>query len=460
MDTEVKRPAPEPLASGASEAAWFGHPPGLTILFLTTMWENFSFYGMRALLVYYMTKSLLIDQQHASLIYGLYTASVYFTPILGGIISDRWLGRRQSVIVGSVTMALGHFMMASEPLLFPALAVIALGNGLFLPSLPSQIKGLYRPGDVRGGRAFNVFYVGINLGSFLAPLICGTLGEVYGWHWGFGAAGLGMLAGLTIFVTGRRHLPVEPPRGERAKADPAGGAGLQSFRSKEVVGRLLLLAGVATTVVMFRIAYEQTGNTLALWTDEAVNRQLTPGGWSIPMTWFQSLNPLLVFVMTPILLGAWARAAQRGREPSVIGKMATGAWIVSFSYLILATISFFSNGLPVSWIWLALFFVILTLGELFILPVGLGLFGRLAPAGMAATTIALWFLAAFFGNLLAGALGTLWEVVSHGVFFLLLAATAGAAGFVLLRFKHAVRMADDLDAAASTDVQPDPASIR
>ncbi|MCI3179510.1 MFS transporter [Caulobacter sp. CCUG 60055] len=422
----------------APEQSWFGHPRGLTVLFLTEMWENFSFFGMRALLVYYMTKQLMIDQRHASLVYGLYTASVFFTPIVGGVISDRWLGRRRAVLIGSAVMALGHFMMASEALLYPALAVIALGNGLFLPSLPSQVKGLYRPGDPRAGVAYNVYYVGINLGSFLAPLVCGTLGEFLGWHWGFGAAGIGMLAGLVIYAAGKPYLPADPPRGRAAREAQAG----DGAQGEGAVARLLLLAGVAATVVLFRIAYEQTGNTIALWADEAVDRRLT-AGWSVPMTWFQSLNPMLVFLLTPPLIAAWARAAGRGREPSTMRKMATGAAIVAVSYLVLAGASFAAHGDRVSWIWLAAFFALLTAGELFILPVGLGLFGSAAPAGMAATTIALWFLAAFFGNLLAGALGSLWQVIDHGWFFMILAATAAAAGVVLLRFERAVARIDD-----------------
>ena len=188
------------------------------------MWEIFSYYGMRTLLVYYMTKQLLFAQEKASLIYGTYTALAYFTPILGGAISDRWLGKRRAVIIGGSVMALGHFMMAFEPLFFVALATIALGNGLFLPSLPSQINDLYRADDPRRGRAYNVYYVGINVGGFMAPLICGTLGELYGWHYGFGAAGVGMLLGLIIYVVRRRdYLPPEIPRHERPA--PTAGAG-------------------------------------------------------------------------------------------------------------------------------------------------------------------------------------------------------------------------------------------
>ena len=194
-------------ASGARVHDWFGQPRGLTILFLTETWEKFSFFGMRALLIYYMTRHLDIEQAHASYIYGLYGAAVYFTPIIGGMLADRWLGRRRAVMLGGAIMAAGHFMMTSESLFYPALVVIACGNGLFLPSLPSQIEGLYAKDDPRRTSAYSIYYVGINLGAFLAPLICGTLGELFGWHWGFSAAGVGMLLGLLIYWSGSRYLP-------------------------------------------------------------------------------------------------------------------------------------------------------------------------------------------------------------------------------------------------------------
>lgn len=402
--------------------SWFGQPPGLTILFLTEMWEKFSFFGMRALLVYYMTKQLLIAQGDASLIYGFYTAFVYLTPIAGGIVSDRWLGRRRSVIIGASVMAAGHFMMAFEPLFYAALASIALGNGLFLPSLPSQIGALYAPEDPRRVRSYSIYYVGVNLGAFLAPLVCGTLGEIYGWHYGFAAAGIGMLSGLAIYTLGGRHLPVDPPRAANAAAQAA----TRSERRR----LFLLLAIIGCAVVVFRGAYEQVGNTVALWADQGVDRAIGPG-FSIPMTWFQSLNPLLVFTLTPLLLAWWSRLAIRGREPLPLRKMAFGAGGLAASYLMLAVVVTLADG-PASWIWLVAFIVLLTAGELFILPVGLGLFARLAPAGMAATTIAAWFLAAFAGNLFAGALGTLWSRLSASTFFVLMAAVAALSALALL----------------------------
>ncbi len=435
-------------STNAGSATWFGQPRGLTILFLTEMWEKFSFYGMRALLVYYMTKQLLLGQQQASLVYGLYTAFVYFTPIVGGVVADRWLGRRKAVIVGGAIMALGHFTMAFEGAFYPALALIALGNGLFLPSLPSQIGGLFSADDPRRASAYNVYYVGINLGAFLAPLVCGALGELYGWHWGFGAAGVGMLAGLCIYVAGGRYLPADPPR----RHEP----GLPPPDERNLTRRFLLLAAVWACVVVFRGAYEQTGNTLALWTDQGVDRRVT-ADWSIPATWFQSLNPLLVFLLTPPLVALWTRAARRGSEPSPMLKMAMGAGGVAAAYLMLAGLSLWAEtaGLKVSWIWLAGFFVLLTAGELLILPVGLGLFGRLAPRRMAATLIAAWFSAAFAGNLLAGVAGTAWSRLSHGDFFALMALLAAVSGALLaLLHRPMRRLAADLPDLAPTSGPP------
>ena len=409
-------------ATRAMEPTWFGQPRGLTVLFLTNMWEQFSYFGMRALLVYYMTKELLFAQGHASLVYGAYTATAYFTPIVGGVIADRYLGKRRAILVGGTIMAIGHFMMTFEPMFYPALVTIALGNGLFLPSLPSQIDDLYEKGDPRVGWAYNVYYVGINIGGFLAPLICGTLGELYGWHWGFGAAGIGMVLGLAIYVWGQRYLP-EKTRDATAKSILPIGAEVPRF-PRDLA---LLLGGIALSVVVFRGAYEQVGNTVALWADTGIDR--STGSGEIPMTWFQSLNPLLVMLMTPPLLGWWRRRSESGKREHPARKMAAGSLIVGAAYLMLAALE--AAGGSTHWLWLAGFFVIFTFGELYILPTGLGLFARLAPAGMGATTVAAWYLTIFAGSLSAGLVGTLWSAMDHGAYFALLAGLAGVSALML-----------------------------
>jgi len=320
-------------------------------------------------------------------------------------------------------MAAGHFMMSFDASFYVALATIALGNGLFLPSVPSQIATLYEIGDPRRARAYNIYYVGVNLGGFLAPLICGILAEVYGWHAGFAAAGVGMLIGLAIYVLGGIYLQV-PER------EPSTAAIAAPSDRPKAMGTFVLLVGIGLAVTVFRGAYEQIGNTVALWSDVGITRQV--GSLVIPATWFQSLNPLLVFLMTPALLRYWRQRADEGLEPLATRRMALGALIVALSYLLLSGVAASTGAERANGLWLVLYFVIFTFGELHILPTGLGLFARLAPERLAATTVAGWFLATFSGSLCAGVIGTLWSSMSHALFFGLLALVAGVAAAMLL----------------------------
>jgi POT family proton-dependent oligopeptide transporter len=409
--------------SGARD--WFGHPRGLTVLFLTEMWSQFSFFGMRALLVYYMTKELMFAQPRSSLIYALYTGFAYFTPLMGGAITDAWLGRRRAVIIGGSVMALGHFMMAFEALFYPALITIVIGNGLFLPSLASQIGQLYAPGDPRRATAYNVYYAGVNLGAFLAPFACGTVGELYGWHWGFALAGIGMMIGMATYLGGGRYLPQgnadAVPQREEAPPPPA----------RPQRETYLLMLAVIAIVVIFRASYEQSGNTIALWADSGIDRHIG-SAFQIPMTWFQALNPLMIFLLTPVIVTWWLRRAARGKAQGAVAKMATGGLIVGVSYLLLAAVAAWAGDVRASWLWLVFYFLVYTVGELFILPVGLGLFGKLAPRGLAATAIAAWFMAAFFGNLLAGIVGGWWSALTPAAFFVLVGGIGLLSGALLL----------------------------
>ena len=403
---------------------WFGQPPGLTILFLTEMWEKFSFFGMRALLVYYMTKQLGFETAQASIVYGIYAAFVYFTPIFGGWLSDRYLGARRSVLIGSSVMVVGHGLMGFPELLYPALACIAIGSGLFLPSLPGQVMRLYAERDPRRGSAYNIYFVGINLGAFLAPLACGTLGELWGWHWGFGAAAIGMSLGTLLYAFGGRWLAPEPPPGARPVPTPSGAA---------APIRLLVVVGIA--VVIFRGAYEQIGNTIALWADADVDR--TIGGFTIPASWFQSVDPLLIFLLTPVAVAFWLRQARDGREPHAVGKMAIGAIGLAGAFLLVAAVAASTAilGGKAHWLWLMAFLFAFTASELFIIPVGLALFAQLAPEGRKSITMAGWFFASFAGNLFAGALGTLWGRIDHAVFFAAMAGLAGLSSVLLFWLK-------------------------
>lgn len=409
----------------------FGHPPGLATLFFTQTWEQFSYYGMRSILVYYMTTDLAMSQGSSSLVFGSYVALVYFTPIFGGVICDRYLGRTRSVIIGGATMAFGHFTLAFEPFFYAGLGLIALGNGLFLPAVPSQIGSLYAQDDPRRSAGFTIYYVGVNIGGFAAPFACGTLGELYGWHWGFGAAGLGMLAGLIFYVVGRRHLPPDAPT--RVSETARSGTPLSTYK-----GVVALMLGIGLAVTIFRGAYQQLGNTVALWLESGVDRGI--GSLTIPMTWFQSLNPMFVFLITPFLLVYWGRQSESGREVSAIRRMATGAALVGGSYLLLALLTADSGGAPLSTGWVLGFFALITLGELYILPVGLYLFDRLAPPGRSAQAVAAWYFTIFTGSLLSGVLGTLWSRIGDAAYFLVLAGAAFVGGAILLALDRPLRM--------------------
>jgi proton-dependent oligopeptide transporter, POT family len=438
----------------------FGHPRGLTFLFTTEMWERFSYYGMRALLVLYMTKYLLTPERTGSVIgldtlrsslesmfgplgpqplashiYGLYTALVYLTPLIGGLVADRVLGQRRTVIIGAALMAAGHFMMAFEPLFLLALTTLILANGAFKPNIVTQVGGLYAPGDPRRDRAYSIFYVGVNLGAFLAPLISGTLGEQLGWHYGFLAAGVGMTIGLAVYLYA---LPVLPPdemhrlRLEGLDDEP---------RERSDWYAIAALAVLFVPTTLFFAAYEQQGNTIVLWADDYTDRTIDLVVWhgEIPVTWFQAFNPLMIFAFTPLIVGLWARQARRGREPSTIVKMALGCVALALAYVIMAGAAWVAQGDEASWWWLFAYFVVLTVGELYLSPVSLSLVSKAAPARMLSLMMGLWLATSFTGNLLAGWLGSFWGVLDKASFFLMLAGLAALAGLVIFAFNRPLR---------------------
>ena len=315
---------------------------------------------------------------------------------------------------------------------------IAVGNGLFLPNLPSQVRHLYAADDARLGSAYNIYYVGINLGAFLAPLICGTLGEFYGWRFGFAAAGVGMCLGLAVYVFGGHYLPDEPPKARQAAKAP--GAPLP-------IPTVLILLAVGLAVIVYRSTYEQTGNTLALWTDTGIDRQVF--ALTIPATWFQSLNPMFVFLLTPVLVSLWNRAAVKKRDLAPLHKMALGALGAGLAYGLLAAVGYASalSGHKPNWLWLVAFYVLFTAAELYILPVGLGLFARLAPATLGATAIAAWFFAAFAGNLASGFIGVWWTGMGAPLFFLVIAGITVASAALLWWIALIAKRAGVADAA-------------
>jgi POT family proton-dependent oligopeptide transporter len=401
------------------------HPAGLYVLFFTEMWERFSYYGMRAILVYYMMKQLMFSQEDASRTYGLYTALVYLTPFFGGILADRLLGQRKSVVIGGILMAAGQFVLMSPALFYPGLALLILGNGCFKPNISTQVGGLYAEGDHRRDRAFSIFYVGINVGAFMSPFICGTLGETYGWKYGFLSAGIGMLLGLAIYLWGQKHLA----------ADNVMKRGTNSAQKEQLdhdgKSKLVALGVICIFTILFWGVYEQQGNTLALWADTNTDRHIF--GWEMPATWYQAFNPAMIFLFTPAITGLWTWQAKRGKEPASITKMAIGCILVGISFLVMIPPAReAANGVQVSLWWLTACTFLLTIGELYLSPVGLSLVTKLAPAWMVSMVMGAWFLSSFVGNYLSGYLGTFWEKMSKESFFMLLAGLSFVAGFGIL----------------------------
>jgi POT family proton-dependent oligopeptide transporter len=446
--------------AAAARTDLFGHPKGLAFLFTTEMWERFSYYGMRALLVLYMTKYLLVPehagnvlglatlkgvlesvfgplevQPFSSQIYGLYTALVYLTPIFGGLLADRVLGQRRTVVIGAILMAIGHFLMAVEQLFLLALTALILGNGAFKPNISTQVGGLYAPGDRRRDRAYSIFYVGINVGAFLAPLVCGTLGEEAGWHYGFAAAGVGMLIGLGIYLHAMPLLP--PDELQKARATHAERRPLDRGEWRAVAALLILF--VPNT--LFWATYEQQGNTIALWADANTDRAVNLVFWigEIPTTWFQAFNPFMIFAFTPFVVALWTRQAAREREPSTISKMALGCLGVAAGNLIMALAAFQADGGKASWLWLFCYFVVVTVGELYLSPVGLSLVTKVAPARILSMMMGVWLATSFVGNFLAGYIGSFWSRMDKPEFFLVVAAIAALAAAAIFACRWPLR---------------------
>ncbi len=407
------------------------HPTGLYILFFTEMWERFSYYGMRSLLVYYMIKHLQFTQERSSEIYGLYTGFVYFTPLFGGMLADRVLGQRRTVVLGGVLMAIGHFLMAVESLFFPALVFLILGNGAFKPNISTQVGALYPLGDHRRDRAFSLFYMGINLGAFFSPLVCGTLGEKIGYHWGFAAAGVGMVIGLIVYLRGQRHLAPDLIMQKKELGGPV----FTEPMSREdwmKIGAIFVMMALS---IVFWSVYEQQGNTMALWADANTDRIIF--GWEMPASWFQSFNPLMIFLFVPLLNSFWGWQDRQGKEPSSISKMGIGCLLLAAAFLVLIPPARALATVPKANLsWLVACTFVLTLGEIYLSPIGLSLVTKVAPARIVSMMMGVWFLSSFFGNYLSGYIGTFWEKMSREHFFLLmfsLSFAAGLAFFALLK---------------------------
>jgi POT family proton-dependent oligopeptide transporter len=360
-------------------------------------------------------------QPLAALIYGLYTALVYLTPLLGGFIADAVTGQKRAVLIGGVTMAAGEFLLTEPRLFFVGLLVLVLGNGFFKPNISTQVGGLYRAGDARIDRAYSIFYVGINLGALIAPIVTGRLGhsapgEPPHWGLGFAAAGVGMILALVIFIAGWRTLPHDV-RGRRRQSAAAGApADRLTAADRRAILALVL---VAVSNVFFWGCYEQQGISLALMAQNDCS--LRPPFGTLKPEDIQAFRPFFIFTLTPVIIAFWARQAARGREPSSVTKMAIGCALEALGYAVLIVPGLaIDAGHKVGVIWLFGSIFLLTLGELYLSPVGLSLFSKASPAKVASLMMGVNLLSNFGGNYLAGYIGSFWEAAPKGAFFMVL----------------------------------------
>ncbi|MCR5880507.1 peptide MFS transporter [Phenylobacterium sp. J367] len=436
------------------DRAFLGHPKALGFLSFSEAWERFSYYGMQSLLVLYMTKTLLLSphveqiagfegfrafigqlyglspdastQVVASTIFGLYTSLVYLTPIFGGLLADQLLGRTRTIVIGALLMAAGHFLMAFDVSFLLALLCLVLGTGCFKGNIAGQVGSLYAEGDLRRADAFQIFYLGINAGVIAAPLIAGTLGETVGWHYGFGAAGVGMLIALVIYLAGRRHLPPDP---RLRRKGPAVARPKMRAHEWRTVGLLILLLPVLTASVLCN---QQIFNAYLVWADTGVD--LTFFGSKVPTTWLITLDSVVSVSFLAIMVVFWRVWATRFKEPDEIGKLTIGAFISVLGVLCLAAgaAQAAAAGTQVSIWWCVAFHVLNSIAFANMLPVSLALYARAAPAAITGFVIGLYYLHLVAGNQTVGILGTLLEKMPPTQFWLMHAGIAAGAAVVFL----------------------------
>ena len=403
--------------ASARDTRFFGHPSGLATLFFTEMWERFSYYGMRAFLVLYMTApaaagGLGFADANATSIYGTYTGSAWGASIIGGFVADRMLGQYRSVLIGGIVIALGHFALAFRSLAFfyTGLALIVVGTGLLKPSVSTLVGALYDDGDKRRDAGFSLFYMGINSGAILGPIIAGYIAQRIDWHAGFAVAGIGMTLGLVQYVIGRKRLRMAMERMEARRPSPAATAtarvapahegGLLGFTTLEW-RRIAVIVIFFLFAILFWGAYEQAGSTLNLFADRYTRLEVF--GFSFPSSWFQSVQPIFVVILAPIFAWIWIKLGRR--DPSVPTKIALGILFMGLSFLVLVPAGAMAQsgeGVRVSPWWLVLAYFGSELGELCVYPVGMSAVTRLSPARIVGVMMGVWFLSIAFGNKLAG----------------------------------------------------------
>jgi POT family proton-dependent oligopeptide transporter len=443
----------------AGARTFFGHPRGLFFLFSTELWERYAYYGMLAILVLYMQNHLFLSghaehvllfapikrglewlygplsaQAMASHVYGIYVLLTYAAPTLGGIVADRFLGQRKAVLFGAALLSAGYFALSSEALFFVGFPLVFFGNGLFKPNISTQVGNMYAPGDLKRDSAFSIFYVGINIGGILGPLICGYLGEEVGWPFGFIAAGVGIAGGLVIYMRGLRALPLDALTKAKVNKVVKARFGREEWRA---VGALIALAFLN---IFFWGTWYLQFNIMNTWADVNTERHIALFDFTVPTTWFLTINGIFILSLTPFVTAFWAWQAKRGREPSTATKMAIGCILLGFSFLfmLLPVATLGPDGKTNLW-WLVAFYAIYTAGELYVSPIGLALVTKVAPARIVSMMMGLWLASYAIGGLISGEIGAMWEKMSMSSFFILSAAIPIIAGFAIWAVSRPLR---------------------
>ncbi|MGG3945517.1 peptide MFS transporter [Parageobacillus thermoglucosidasius] len=422
------------------------HPPGLYLLFFTELWERFSYYGMRAILVLYLTTELVsgglgIKPSVAMTVYGIFTGAVYFTPLVGGYLSDRFLGRRLAITIGGITMALGNFILFAinnQIGLYIGLILLIIGNGFFKPNISTLVGELYAPNDKRKDAAFTIFYMGINIGALFAPLVCGFL-----------AAAIGMIIGQLIFnLFGNRYLGDigKQPTGAPAKQNKETEAKAKTPLTKQEKQNVAVIFILTCFVIFFWAGFEQAGSSLTLYTDKFVDKSI--GGWTMPTSWFQSLNPFFIIVLAPVVSLIWTKLSnsKRGDLP-IPAKMGLGMILLGlgFAVLIPAVLQTGSDEQHIvekaNLLFIIFTYFLHTLGELCLSPVGLSMVSKLAPARLASVLMGVWLAGTGVAQLLAGQLAAFTQSLGYLEIFSLISGVTIGLGLILLLFtKKLVRM--------------------
>ena len=436
------------LVKQPHEKELFGHPVGLYVLFFTEMWERFSYYGMRAILVLYLVAQTQGENSglgwtngEALSLYGWYTMLVYVASIPGGWIADKFLGQKKSVLYGGILLVAGHSVLAIEEMwaFYSGLGLIIAGVGLLKPNISTMVGGLYKQGDIRRDKGFTIFYIGINVGAFLSSLIVGTVGEVYGWHYGFGLAGIGMAAGLVQYLFGQKYLKsVGNFLGASENKDEKDA--MNKPLSKIEKDRVVVLLISFLLVIIFWGAFEQAGGLMNLYASDKTDRILSFSlpfiGNEVPASWFQSLNAMFIIFLGTTVAGYWANRKLKGKISTSLFKMILGLIIMGtgFFFMTAAAAQYESNGASAMY-WLVLAYLFHTIGELCISPVALSYITKLAPVKYASLMMGVYFAMTGFGNKLAGLLGEASENLGEYVIFTGIAIFCVIFGFLVMLFR-------------------------